>query len=86
MSAPGAAPLTSVIGCAGHAVGSQPKLIPVPLKPVVGLMRIFEARVPAPGLKSEQIARLAEYKDIDIAPARADPASILDRSRTETQG
>ena len=70
----GPEPLTlrTVIQEAGGAVDRRPKLVSVPLAAVVGLVRLYEAVAPSPRLKSEQVARLAEDKAVDIGPARAD--------------
>jgi len=70
----GPEPLTlrTIIEEAGRAVGRRPKLMPVPLAPVVGLVRLYEAVAPSPRLKAEQLARLAEDKAVEIGPARAD--------------
>lgn len=64
--------LRSVIEEAGGAVARHPRLVPVPLAPMVAAMRMYEAVAPSPGLKSEQIARLAEDKAVDIGEARED--------------
>jgi uncharacterized protein YbjT (DUF2867 family) len=57
---------------AGDAVGRRPVLVPVPLGPIGGLMRLYERLTPSPRLKSEQVERLAEDKAVDIGPAAAD--------------
>lgn len=64
--------LRTVIQQAGGAVRRHPKLVSVPLPPMVRLARIYEALARSPRLKSEQMARLAEDKAVDIGPARAD--------------
>lgn len=64
--------LRAVIQEAGKAVDRHPSLVPLPLGPMVAAMRAYEAVAPSPRLKSEQIARLAEDKAVDISPARAD--------------
>ncbi|HEX3623262.1 MAG TPA: NAD(P)H-binding protein [Acidimicrobiales bacterium] len=64
--------LRAVIEQAGGAVGRHPRLMPVPLQPVVMMVRIYEAATPRPKLKAEQIARLAEDKAVDITAARND--------------
>ncbi len=85
----GPEPLTlrTVIEEAGAAVDRYPKLVPVPLTPVVGLVRLYEAVAPSPRLKSEQVTRLAEDKAVDIGPARADldfePRSFNEGIRAE---
>jgi len=82
-------PLTfrNVVEEAGAAVDRRPKLVPVPLSPVVGIVRLYEALAPSPRLRSEQVARLAEDKAVDIGPARADldfePRSFADGIRAE---
>jgi len=70
----GPEPLTlrAVVEEAAAAVGRRPKLVTVPVTPVVGLVRLYEAVAPSPRLKAEQVARLAEDKAVDIGPARAD--------------
>lgn len=70
----GPEPLTlrTLIREAAGAVDRRPKLVPVPLAPVVGLVRLYETLAPSPRLKAEQVARLAEDKAVDIGPARAD--------------
>lgn len=85
----GPEPLTlrTIIEEAGRAVGRRPKLMPVPLAPVVGLVRLYEAVAPSPRLKAEQLARLAEDKAVEIGPARADlgfdPRSFAEGIRAE---
>lgn len=87
----GPRPLTlrAVVEQAGHAAGRVPRLIPVPLAPVVAAMRLYEAVVPSPRLKSEQVARLAEDKAVDIGPAVADldfrPRSFEDGIQAEAE-
>ena len=70
----GPEPLTlrAVIEQAGDAAGRRPRLVPIPLAPAVAMARLYEAVAPSPRLKSEQLARLAEDKAVDIGPARAD--------------
>ena len=47
-------------------------LVSVPLTPLVCLLRLYEAMTSSPRLKSEQVARLAEDKAVEIGPARDD--------------
>ncbi len=70
----GPEPLTlrQVVLDAGQAVGHRPRLITVPLAPVLGLARVYEMMAPNPRLKAEQLQRLAEDKSFDIGPARRD--------------
>lgn len=72
VAGPEALSLRSIIEQAGAALERQPTLVPVPLGLVVGLVRLYEAVAPRPRLKSEQLARLAEDKAVDIGPATAD--------------
>ena len=46
--------------------------VPVPLRPVVGVTRMYERRAATPRLKAEQFERLGEDKSFDISPAVAD--------------
>jgi uncharacterized protein YbjT (DUF2867 family) len=70
----GPEPLTlrQVVVQAADAVGRRPRLVDVPLAPVIGLTRLYERLAPAPRLKAEQLQRLAEDKVFDIGPARRD--------------
>lgn len=70
----GPEPLTlrRVVEEAGEAMDRRPRLLSLPLAPVVALVRLYEAVAPSPGLKSEQVSRLAEDKAVDIGPARAE--------------
>jgi uncharacterized protein YbjT (DUF2867 family) len=79
--------LREVIQQAAAAVGKRPRLVPVPLSPAVALVRLYERVASSPRLKSEQLARLAEDKAVDISAARADldfaPRSFTDGIRAE---
>lgn len=85
----GPEPLTlrSVFAEAGAAVDRRPRLVPVPLTPMAAVVRLYEALAPSPRLRSEQVARLAEDKAVDIGPARADlgfePRSFAEGIRAE---
>jgi uncharacterized protein YbjT (DUF2867 family) len=70
----GPEPLTlrQVVVQAGDAVGRRPRLVDVPLGPMIGLTRLYERLAPAPRMKAEQLQRLAEDKVFDIGPARRD--------------
>jgi len=72
----GPQPLTlrTVIEQASGAVDRHPRLVSVPLTPVVGVVRLYEVIASSPRLKWEQVARLAEDKAVEIGPARADLA------------
>jgi nucleoside-diphosphate-sugar epimerase len=64
--------LRMVIEEAGGAVDRQPRLVSLPLRPMVGAMRVYQAVAPSPRIRYEQIARLAEDKAVDISAARTD--------------
>lgn len=64
--------LAQVVHQAAAAAGRRPRAVPVPLAPAVALARAYEALVPSPRLRAEQVARLGEDKAVDIGPARAD--------------
>ena len=89
LAGPDALTLRALVGEAAAAAGRRPVLIPVPLTPVVALMRAYERASPAPRLRSEQIARLAEDKAVDIEPARRDldfrPRSFANGIRREAE-
>ena len=79
--------LRAVIQQAAAAIDRRPRLVSVPLGPAVAAVRLYERVAPSPRLKSEQLARLAEDKVVDIGPARADlgfaPRSFADGIRAE---
>ena len=70
----GPEPLTlrQVVEQAGTAVGRRPRVVSVPLKPTVAVVRAYESVSRRPRLKAEQVERLAEEKVFDISPARLD--------------
>ncbi|MEY2476035.1 MAG: hypothetical protein QOG87_1350 [Actinomycetota bacterium] len=70
----GPEPLTfrALIEAAAAAVGRAPRLVPVPLRPLIGAVRVYERMASRPRIKAEQLERLAEDKAFDIGPARAD--------------
>jgi uncharacterized protein YbjT (DUF2867 family) len=79
--------LRAVIQEAAAATGRRPELVPIPLALAVVGVRLYETLAPSPRLKSEQLARLAENKAVDIAAARADlgftPRSFAEGIRAE---
>jgi uncharacterized protein YbjT (DUF2867 family) len=85
----GPEPLTlrAVIEDAAAAVGRKPRVVPLPLAPAVMVVKLYERLAPAPRLKSEQLARLAEDKAVDITAARSDlgfaPRSFVEGIRAE---
>jgi len=63
--------LRAVVRAAAAAVGRRPLVVPVPLAPVIGTLRLYERFAPRPRLRVEQARRLAEDKGVDITAARA---------------
>lgn len=68
----GPAPLSlhEVVRQAAAAVGRRPVLLPVPLEPVVGMVRLYERVARRPRLRVEQVRRLNEDKNVDITSAQ----------------
>lgn len=87
LAGPTALSLCDTILVAAQAVGRQPLLLPVPLRPTLRLVRAYERMARHPRLKAEQIERLAEDKAFDIGPARRDlgfdPRTFADGIRQE---
>lgn len=85
----GPEPLTlrSVVEEAAAAVGRRPKLLAVPLVPMVRVASAYQRAAPSPRLTAEQVQRLAEDKAVDIGPAVADlgyaPRSFADGIRAQ---
>lgn len=79
--------LRAVIQEAAGAMSRRPRLVSLPLAPAVGLIRIYELAATSPRVKSEQLARLAEDKAVDIGAARSDldfaPRAFTDGIRVE---
>jgi nucleoside-diphosphate-sugar epimerase len=72
LGGPEALPLSQLIRICGDALGRRVFLLPIPLAPAFGAMRLLRLfRLPAP-VRPEQILRLAESKAVDIGPARRD--------------
>ena len=69
---PGPEPLSfrELLHTAGAAVGRRPKLVPVPFRPTVGALRVYERLASSPRLKAEQLERLGEDKAFDPSAAR----------------
>jgi nucleoside-diphosphate-sugar epimerase len=72
VAGPEAIPFRQVLADAGAAVGRAPRLLPIPIRPAIALLRAYERVAAAPRLKAEQLERLAEDKAFDISEARAD--------------
>jgi uncharacterized protein YbjT (DUF2867 family) len=74
VAGPEALSLRALVEQAAAAAGTSPRLIPVPLTPLVAGARLYELVAKRPRLRAEQLERLAEDKAFDIGPARADLA------------
>lgn len=70
VAGPQALSLREVVSQAARAVGKRPYLVPVPIRPLVAAVALYERAAPNPRFKAEQILRLAEDKAFDIGPAR----------------
>lgn len=57
---------------AGDAIGRRPRLIPLPLTPLIGAARLYERFARQPRIKAEQLERLAEDKAFEIDAAQRD--------------
>jgi nucleoside-diphosphate-sugar epimerase len=67
----GPEPLTlrQIVEAAAQAVGRQPRLVSLPLGPVIAAVRAYERLSTKPRLKVEQVLRLDEDKAFDISAA-----------------
>jgi uncharacterized protein YbjT (DUF2867 family) len=72
VAGPEAMSLRDLVEQASGAVGRRPRVVPIPLRPVVSAVRAYEALASRPRLRAEQFERLAEDKAVDIEPARRD--------------
>lgn len=72
VAGPEALPLREVVLQAAAAAGRRPRLVPVPIGPLTVALRFYEAVVPRPRVRAEQVQRLAEDKAFDIEAARRD--------------
>jgi uncharacterized protein YbjT (DUF2867 family) len=70
VAGPDALSLRQVVEAAAAAVGRRPRIIPIPLRPIIVAAQLYEKVAAHPRLKSEQILRLDEDKVFDIGPAR----------------
>ena len=71
----------------GASVGRRVRLVPVPLRPCILALRVYERVARRPRLKAEQLERLSEDKAFDIGPAVEDlgyaPREFSDGVRAE---
>jgi nucleoside-diphosphate-sugar epimerase len=76
-----------LLRAAAAAVGGRPRLVPVPLAPVIALTRCYERLSSRPKIRAEQWQRLAEDKAFPIDAARRDldfaPRPFTDGIRAE---
>jgi len=76
-----------VVQQASAAAGRRVVLLPVPLRPAIVTLRLYERAARRPRLKAEQVERLAEDKAFDIEAARTDlgyrPRAFADGIRAE---
>ena len=85
----GPEPLTfaELLRASAAAVGGRPRLVPVPLAPVIALTRCYERLSTRPRIRAEQWQRLAEDKAFPIDAARRDldfaPRPFADGIRAE---
>jgi uncharacterized protein YbjT (DUF2867 family) len=85
----GPEPLTfaQLLRASAAAVGARPRLVPVPLAPVIALTRCYERLSSRPRIRAEQWQRLAEDKEFPIDAARRDldfaPRPFTDGIRAE---
>lgn len=68
---PEAMPLAEVIRVCARAVGRRAWIVPVPLGPAHGVVRLARALGLPSVVRPEQVLRLAESKAVDIGPMRA---------------
>ncbi len=82
--------LREVVRQSAQAVGRTPRIVPVPLRPVIAAARLHERVSGRPRVRAEQLERLAEDKAFDIGPARHDlgfnPRSFAAGIREEAGG
>ncbi len=72
IAGPEALPFRDLVLRAGSAVGRTPRLVSVPLRPTIALLRLYERVAPRPRIKAEQLERLAEDKAFSIEEATRD--------------
>lgn len=65
-------PLAELLAEAIRATGSRTRLVPVPLRPAIQLLSLYERLSRRPRLKAEQLRRLAEDKAFSVEAAARD--------------
>lgn len=69
-----------VVEQSAEAVGRNPRLVSIPLGPVMAAVRVYERIAPRPRIKAEQLDRLQEDKAFEISAAKEDWATTRARS------
>jgi nucleoside-diphosphate-sugar epimerase len=81
--------LRETIEQAAAAVDRRPVCVPMPLRPTIAAIRLYDRLSPKPVLSTEQVARLAEDKAVDTTDARRDldfaPRSFAEGIRAEAR-
>ena len=72
IAGPDPLPFRELVQQSGRAVGRAPRLVSIPLRPTIALLRLYEQAAPHPRLKAEQLERLAEDKAFTIDEAARD--------------
>ncbi len=87
VAGPEAITFRALLETAAQAAGRRARLVPVPLGPTIGAVRLYERAAARPRIKAEQLERLAEDKAFDNGPAARDlghaPRSFADGVRAE---
>lgn len=87
VAGPEAITFRDLLQTAAGAAGRRVRLVPVPMRPTIGALRVYERVASRPRIKAEQLERLAEDKAFDITPAVRDlayaPRSFADGVRGE---
>lgn len=65
-------PLRDMVQVLGERLGKRPRMIPIPLKPVQSLVRIWSSLFPRTRLPVKQIMELDQHRAFEIEEARRD--------------
>ena len=65
-------PYRDLLETAAHALGRKVFCLPLPLGPAKIAVSVLGKLVPRFNIRTEQVARLVEDKNVDISPARRD--------------
>jgi uncharacterized protein YbjT (DUF2867 family) len=89
IAGPEALTFAEILRTSARAVASPTRFVPVPLTPLVALVRVYERLNPHPRMRAEQLLRLAEDKAFAIDSAARDlgfaPRSFAAGIRAEAQ-